>query len=276
MASLPGLPELARKRRVLLPVQAFVDESGGPGQGPVIVLVGVIGKSEEWAEFSDRWRAALARPPAIRSLHMREAAHFRGEFRGWSRQSRDERVRLLAGIVNDFQFTAIHCSADLSGFAETIAASASRPISEPYFLCFHSMIMAICYELLEQGQKERFEIIFDENVVLGPRVKLWYPVIRSVMEPEDEAIMPVEPIFGSDEELLPLQVSDLLAWLIRRELSGLDHSFDWIPRAMNGLVWSGHRQTFDRERMNGIVEMSMQMPVTNEMIRRYKELLGRE
>lgn len=136
--------------------------------------------------------------------------------------------------------------------------------------------MAACYELIEQGVKERFEIIFDENVILGPRVKRWYPVFRSQMEPEERAIMPIEPIFRDDEQFVPLQVADLLAWLIRRERAGFNHPFGWIPIAMNNLTWSGHVQTFDRERLQGIRDLSLQHPISDALFRRTNQLLGLE
>jgi hypothetical protein len=86
--------------------------------------------------------------------------------------------------------------------------------------------------------------------------------------------MPVEPIFRDDVDFVPLQASDLLAWLVRRELNGLDHTFDWIPNAMYGLTWSGHRQLFHRERLQRILDLSIQQPVSDESLALANRLLG--
>lgn len=124
--SLSGLHTLARKRVVLMPMQVFVDESGGKGQGPWIILVGVMGKAEDWAAFADRWRAELDRPPAIRSLHMKDAANLGGSFKGWSIESRNERVFALASLVNDYHLTAISSDIDVSAYEEIIGRRPRR------------------------------------------------------------------------------------------------------------------------------------------------------
>lgn len=49
---LSGLPTPARKRRLLVPIQLFIDDSGGEHPG-FIVLGGLIGRAEEWAEFAE-------------------------------------------------------------------------------------------------------------------------------------------------------------------------------------------------------------------------------
>ena len=267
-------------------MQAFVDDSGAKGQEGVLVLAGLIGRSEDWAEFADKWRSVLNLPPAIPSLHMSDAAHFEGAFKNCPRDVRDQRVHLLASIVNDYQFTAIHCSVEIAAYAEVIAASRragrwkdkrtrlAKVLKEPYYIAFLGMVMAVCYELLEQGINERFEIIFDQHKVLGPRVRSWYPAIVAGMEPEAQAIMPIDPVFRDDEEFVPLQAADLLAWLVRRELSGMDHSFDWIPYSMRGIEWSGHGQYWDKERLQAIVERSNRIPISDPEFQRTDRLLG--
>src|ERR1051325_425351 len=71
-----------------------------------------------------------------------------------------------------------------------------------------------------------FEIVFDEQVIFGPRAKMWHPVIRESVkqrEPEAYQIMPVDPIFRSDLEFLPIQACDLVAWINRRGSLDLEH-----------------------------------------------------
>jgi hypothetical protein len=268
-------------------MQAYVDESGGKGEGKWLTLVGLIAKAEDWAAFSDLWRSLLDIPPAVSAWHMKDAAHFAGEFSGWARATRDARLWLLASAVNDFSITALHCSVDLDAHKEFMApignlraprksraARIGKILHEPYWLCFHSMIMAVCYELIDHETKDRFEIIFDEHSILGPRVKVWYPVIRAYMEPHEQEIMPVEPLFRDDTKFVPLQCADILAWVLHRELDDRQHTFGWIPNAMHGLVWSGHRQIFDRGRLKGIREKAIREPISAETYRQYSELLG--
>src|SRR4051812_869111 len=83
-----------------MPVQVFVDDSGGKGHGRFFVLAGLIADSEDWAEFSDEWSACLAEPPAVHAFKMREAAGCSGQFRSFSISERDTKLRALCRIIN--------------------------------------------------------------------------------------------------------------------------------------------------------------------------------
>lgn len=258
-------------------IQVYVDESGTGGvpQSDSIVLAGLIGEAAEWVHFSDEWRGCLDAAPSVALLKMRNAAKLRGEFAGWSKDSRDRKVRDLARIIARHKVRFIYNRTDLSGFVGTIAAHTGRPLNDPYFFPFHIMIMSVCYDLLERGQRERFEIIFDESKISGLRAKGWYPVIKDFMEPHEQAIMPVEPIFKTDDESMPLQAADMYAWLFRRGTSKLPHSFDWlIDEELNAVPVSEHSQLLSRERMQHQVEMSQAIKLTAEQLRRYREMLG--
>jgi hypothetical protein len=275
-----------------MPMQAYVDESGDKGQGDWLTLVGLIASAEEWAKFSDDWRAVLNQPPAVSAWHMREAVNLKEEFRRWSAEERDARLRQLSDVVNKYQITALHASVDIPAYMEFMAplidvpfsvrrkkSSAKRVIHEPYWIGFNAIIMAVCYELIDQGATERFEIIFDEKKIFGPRVRAWYPAMRIWMDPHEDAIMPVDPVFRDDKEFVPLQCADLLAWILHRDLiendgnstflsprraQGTGRSFDWIKNAMHGLVWSGHRQLFDRARLQGIRRRAIEEGISAE------------
>jgi hypothetical protein len=275
-------------------MQAYVDESGDKGQGSWLTLVGLVAHAEEWAVFADEWRSVLNQPPAIKAWHMRDAVNLQKGFRRWTPDERDDRLRQLSDVVNRHEITALHCSVDIPAYMEFMAPLIDVPFSsekrkrsralraiheQPYWICFHSMVMAVCYELIDKGVTERFEIIFDEKKTLGPRVRSWYPAMRIWMEPHEDAIMPVDPLFRDDEEFAPLQCADILAWILRRDLIDGDgapvflsprkverqsHSFDWVKNAMHGLVWSGHRQLFDRKRLQGIRELAIRDGISAE------------
>ena len=72
-------------------VNGYVDESESDG---VFVMAGFVAPAEEWAKFSDSWDAALRMAPRIRILKTNHAMRLNGEFRGWTEQARDEKLRL--------------------------------------------------------------------------------------------------------------------------------------------------------------------------------------
>jgi hypothetical protein len=253
---LSGLPEPARQRRILMTIQAFVDESGGKGQpGRHFVLAGLVSGAERWAEFSNEWRDALAQRPAIKYFKMKEAAGFSGQFWRWEKEPRDAKLRLLAAIINRYSRISTHSVIDLEAHAKTWAKM-PRPHKEPYFWPYQNTIMAVCFTLWELGWRDRFEIIYDHEVIFGPRARLWYPFIKRMMEiqyPEEATILPIDPMFQSDADFLPLQASDLFAWCTRDATNDAEkHEFNWLFEAMPNVKGTVYSQYYDFDRMKAV------------------------
>jgi hypothetical protein len=267
-----------------MPMQAFIDESGIDGSGPVLVFAGYIGKAENWARFSNEWQAVLDREPQIPVFRMHDAAARKGAFAGWARESRDERLREFVQVVGRYPLTAIHCSMDIAGHGEILKREHSKPLNQLYFWPFQIMILAVAFELVEQGCAERFEIVFDVNDMFGPKAKAWYPIIRAVAEVIDAdayAILPAEPIFKSDDEFLPLQAADMLAWLFRRawtEAANPDPEFGWIATELQKTIpMSAHAQVVPKERMAFWVSLSRDQQFSKgavRIIQKFKERGG--
>jgi hypothetical protein len=272
-----------------VPIQAFVDESGGIGQSRHFVMAGLIGHSEDWAVFSDEWRACLDAPPRISAFKMKDAASCSGQFYGFSEGQRDAKLTSLAKVINRHALYCSHSAIDLEAHAG-LWASLPKPQCEPYFWPFHNTVMATCFELWDRGWRERFEIIFDEQVIFGPRAKAWYPAIRetvTMQNPDEGSIMPVDPVFRTDDEFLPLQAADLFAWCWRK---GTDigpegeRPFEWLLPYLSNVFLTPHSQYYDRERMQSVLKLSEKAaeelraglnPANAELARKYRHLWGR-
>jgi hypothetical protein len=152
-----------------VPIQAFIDESGSKNQDAAFVLAGVIAKSERWADFSDDWQAVLNASPSIGYFKMYEAAKLKDQFGGWKAIKRDEKIKQLARVLNARCPDAISVSLDIGAFYQVMPVHMPKPANNPYFVAFHQMIPAVGFHLLDRGQKEKSEIIFDENVKFAPR-----------------------------------------------------------------------------------------------------------
>lgn len=244
--------------RPTLPVKAFIDDSGGKNQGSVFVFAGWIG-DVDWEAFSSDWARCLERPPKIDYLSMREAAsvrwQVRGQFRGFSEPDRDQKLRDLAGVIREYRLIAYGCSTDLDAFDKSFARAYLKPFNHPYFWPFQVTILGIGLELANRGFKVPAEIIFDEHNIFAPRVKKWYPSVREAMEDENvRAVLPLEPIFKSDKECLPLQAADMLAWLWRTAL-GEGGKLNWLIEEF-GAELSAFSQSLGPGWMNSILERS--------------------
>jgi len=252
-------------------IQAYVDESGGKGQGAVFVFSAMIGASVLWSKFSDKWNAILDESPSIGYFKMNEAAKLNGEFKRFSPFQRDEKVKKLCRLIGNGALIELHSMVKLDDFNATFGKTAPKPLTDPYFFPFHVIIMAIAYQLLDVGHKEPFEIFFDEHVIFGPRAKAWYPFVRAMADEDIRAIMPVEPYFRSDTDTLPLQAADLTAWLHRRENNEGLGEFSWVQDALYGLAQSDLSHDFTFERMKGIIDQSYTAKIDENVIQAYKD-----
>src|SRR5439155_19473930 len=113
---LSGLPTAKRKRRLIIVIQAFLDESGVKGTNPVFTFAGIIGRSERWAQFSDAWQDWLKTPPKIGYLKMNEAAKLIGEFGRFDKHARDKKLARGIRILKDYPQQLIHVNVELADY----------------------------------------------------------------------------------------------------------------------------------------------------------------
>ena len=171
---------------------------------------------------------------------MGEAAGLKNAFGGMSEEQRDQKLTQLATVTRLHQpMSVIRVSIDLDAFAETVARATTPPLSDPYFHLFYAMLWRVAAQLVLCHQRERFDIIFDEQRIYESRVRLWYPVFLNHIErlaaregvssiwARARRILPTEPVFCTDDEAMPLQCADLLAWLLRNDCMG-NRRFAWL------------------------------------------------
>jgi Protein of unknown function (DUF3800) len=272
-----GFGELDTRRRLLLPIQAFVDESGVKGTDRVLVLAGFISGAEPWLDFSAAWQECLSAAPAIEYLKMSEAAKPDGQFRGWSEKERDDKLAALVQVIKRFPpKLATHISIHLPAFKrfrERIPAPA--PVVDPYFFALETILPMICKDAFDLGEREEVDVIFDEHVIFGPRAVMWYPMIREAIvsaEPHLESVMPSTPLFRNDLKFLPLQASDMLAWLLRNQ-----PRFAWLMAQLCSSVQMSRRaHVFDNSSLGRTADLTplLRREFTPEWHARWRKKMG--
>ena len=221
-------------------VQLYVDDSGAKGQPSPAVLAGLLHTAEDWMDFSAAWKAVLDDEPRVWRFKMAEAASLDGPFYALSHAQRDEKLRRLASVVRRFRPTVFFASVDLDGFRVSIEPWETPPVNQPYFHLFFAMVWRVAYQLAICHQVEPFEAIFDRQVMHEEGVKTWYPVYRDFIERAGRAegphsiwvaagaLMPPQPQFRSDDDLMPLQCADMYAYMLRCERLGDNDRFKWL------------------------------------------------
>jgi hypothetical protein len=174
---------------------------------------------------------------------------------GWSVAARDQKFIQFASIINRYAKIVTWSVIDLVAHKK-IWGALPKPQCEPYFHPFQNTILAACFALWDAGHRERFEMIFDQHVIFGPRARRWYPMIYEIAkmrEPEAAQILPVDPMFRDDNEFLPLQAADLYAWSIRRATNQPSYSeFHWLLEHLSSVQATDYSQYYDEERMTSV------------------------
>lgn len=199
-----------RARKVLVVLQGYIDDSGSDKRADKrLVLAGYIQTAEVWAAFSDDWALALAADRSLPSLHMIKS------FRGFSDRERAQKLDKLAAVIAKHRPLSIEVSVSRKDYTEILQANMPYDFRHPYFPCFVGVLQAVSQTLIEEGLSGPIDLIFDDQGNVGHSAVLWYSPFK-LADPKLAAILGGTPIFRSDEDVLPLQAADMLAWHVRR------------------------------------------------------------
>ena len=197
-------------------LKAFIDDSASDQGDKRLFLAGYINAGDRWIRFSDAWDEVLKDRPTIGYLKMSEANNLGGEFRGWDRVDRDEKLRHLARVIRHFEPRSIHASVSQAQFRAIIAPVAPHGFASPYSLCFQALMLPLALQQAKERIKVPIDFIFDSQEGLGTQAAFFYQKIRESQPKNIRDVMCASPIFRDEKQMLPLQAADMLAWHIRR------------------------------------------------------------
>ena len=213
LALVSGLPSDQRGKRLMMALQAYIDDSGTAPDQSIFVLAGFVASSDQWAALSDDWKAALALDPSLEYFKASEAYSLNGQFkkrRGWTRDKRDARVAILADIIAKHVQMRTAAWLRRSDFNATIKElKVPKPhalVDNPYFLCFYRVILytAALQEII--GRKEPCDFFFDEQSSLGLETLARWPIFKmSAGQASKTDFTPYigsPPIFRDDKEFM--------------------------------------------------------------------------
>jgi hypothetical protein len=239
------MPSRLRKGRLLMPVRAFVDDSGSGGDSRYFVLGGFMADFDTWAAFADAWDIALAEQPAIEYFKMAEANSLNGEFDGWTELSRDAKVNALIDIIDKHDLFQGTCAINSEDYdAVVIPAMGSifeGEYSDPYLYLFtgivaHFSAMEHRWEYAQRGVPSDRLVLFDKESHTGEppqKVDFVFDIGKKLTDRKartlyDESLKKlrimqdrlgtIEFKDDKDHEFVPLQAADLAAWQRRRRL----------------------------------------------------------
>jgi len=201
-----GLHSDVARRRLLLVLKMFIDESG-KGQKPLFVMGGYIARAEQWASFDDEWRAVLNAPPRIDSFHMAEAIRRPAEL---------AKLPALMKVIKDHSLAGIVTTVRTDDFEEVLKGRIAPAMDRPYSLMFYSIILECLQWEADNGLDEKIDFIFDEQHEESDRLLASWSDFVKALSDDAKRIIGGRPIFVSDLDYPPLQAADILAFSFRR------------------------------------------------------------
>lgn len=226
-----GFASPIRQKRLLLMLQAFIDDSGSEPGGKVFVLAGLLSTASQWEQFSDEWAEICGQEPAIADFHMARAYRIKGGYWGDGTLAelttrRDAKILALAEVVR--KYAVVRVSSGVTWRAYEAAARGKVPpeIDSPYFFLFWYIIQAVARWQEGSGRREKVDFIFDDQGKIGITAVSWYPYFLAAFTDQERSILAGTPIFRHDSDVLPLKAADMCAWYLRREITEHAHHVD--------------------------------------------------
>jgi hypothetical protein len=159
-----------RNERLIVALQAYIDDSGSNVRDETFALAGFISSIEDWAQFSKEWQAVLDQSPCIAYFKMSEAFSRVKEFnedRFPTKQSVEQRVLDFVHVIRSHGVIRVHCTMHRDDYDAEVKGKADTRVDTIYFPCFYQVIFSVMkfYERNKTGQKVDF--IFDHQGKIG-------------------------------------------------------------------------------------------------------------
>lgn len=205
---------------------AYIDDSYNPGGGSY-VLAGFVSTNEKWEAFSKDWGNLL---PTYGTLKPRtERYHFKMNEMA-ENQERMARLPAFQRVAEEHSLMAICCCLNTNDLAAAMDRIQIPSVSVDWgvftndfvfaFRCLMDMFhnnKSITNEVL--GDEVPVQFIFDNQMGEEPIVKAFWNAYHLSRRPEIRRLYAEAPKFEDDEDFLPLQAADMLAWWVRRAYS---------------------------------------------------------
>jgi hypothetical protein len=234
-----GIPSRARKRRFIVMLKLFADDSGSDtNRDGMFVLYGYIMEELRWEDFAERWDARLKRPDFVPLPYCRMANAEEGDgpFAGIDRPFRQRKVKDLAEVISECRPTAIGCKMTWKNYNEILKGKVPQMLDNAYAVLFFQVLRGITElqlkfnreipdELKAQIEKEYgaqigikpVDFVFDDQGPAGLQCLQWWGALKERVPEPHITVISNTPQFKDDRDVVPLQAADMLAWHIRRE-----------------------------------------------------------
>ncbi len=211
---------------------AYFDESGKPGDHPVVTFCGVCGPLSKVNRFSDDWEGLL-RHYELDELHMVQAANPSIALsQRIPAQELSERIAILkyfCDCINDHFEVGLMQAWDVEGF-NNLSSKAKKGLGDPkdpYYTAFARALIELEHYTHDD---DYLSLICDDDAETAWTCYQHYRAIRNVHEEIRKKT--VSLAFADSKAFPALQAADMAAWLTRREARHLFYGDEFPLREL--------------------------------------------
>jgi hypothetical protein len=200
-----GLRPANRCARLFGMLQAYFDDSKEDGEA--LIFAGYLAPASSWIGFSADWASLLTIRPEMRT-HKMSAAHS---------QDRMERAMFHYRAIERANLIGIGCAIPIAPLQKVVNdMGLDAGWANPYLLAWRTVIAASFMGADELGFNEPIQFIFDQQADKVSVMKGWDYFYASASDGMKERIRGC-PSFMDDEDVVPLQAADMIAWWARKQ-----------------------------------------------------------
>lgn len=218
---------------------AYLDESGthdprgAEPSSEYAVIAGYVAEDKEWKHFNRAWRKVL-RAYDARIFHMKDYAHSRGEFQGWSKVKRDSFCIALTDAIHGHALFGLGGLVLIRDYDTIVPEALKHEIRHPWYFCFSVLMRGIrqSYKYLRPG---RIRFVFDRNYEFQSTATEMFHRLKGYNPEHAERLDEIR--FLPKDNIPALQAADFLAWEVRRYADHkFSHSMRPIRKSMEALT----------------------------------------
>jgi hypothetical protein len=179
------------------------------------VLAGFLSTAERWGAFSDEWKAELDREPTLESFKMQKAmTGGDATWRAMRQNTQAERMDRFRAIIHRHAMLGFACVVHHDAY-ERLIQERFNSSDTVYSFAFVGVIGATMRYHREQKRNDKVSFVFAEQKREFRQAR---DVFERIMEADDylRGFVSRTPQEAKDDDVLPLQAADYLAWQIRR------------------------------------------------------------
>lgn len=133
---------------------AYLDETGHSADTEFVGVAGIVAPDHSWANTEATWQNMLAEH-AVESVHMRELAHSKGQYKGWTEQQRRALLSSALGAVEALGGLVLGVILPMKLWRQTLTMRQRKALVDPYFLCLQEALTTIALRATLTGTKAK-------------------------------------------------------------------------------------------------------------------------